>query len=76
MDALMNYINKHSTEYGVRLQYATLKDYFQAVHQSNLSWEVRGNQDFLPYSTGKFSQKCLASPNPSVLFGYMADPVR
>uniref|UniRef100_A0A3B4DSU0 Alpha-mannosidase n=1 Tax=Pygocentrus nattereri TaxID=42514 RepID=A0A3B4DSU0_PYGNA len=54
MDVLMNYINKHSEEFGVTVQYATLKDYFQAVHQSNLSWEVRGSQDFLPYSTEPF----------------------
>uniref|UniRef100_A0A3B1J3W4 Alpha-mannosidase n=1 Tax=Astyanax mexicanus TaxID=7994 RepID=A0A3B1J3W4_ASTMX len=54
MDMLMNYINKHSTEFGVTVQYATLKEYFQAVHQSNLSWEVRGSQDFLPYSTEPF----------------------
>uniref|UniRef100_A0A8B9LIP3 Alpha-mannosidase n=1 Tax=Astyanax mexicanus TaxID=7994 RepID=A0A8B9LIP3_ASTMX len=54
MDMLMNYINKHSTEFGVTVQYATLKEYFQAVHQSDLSWEVRGSQDFLPYSTEPF----------------------
>ncbi|XP_036453273.1 epididymis-specific alpha-mannosidase [Colossoma macropomum] len=54
MDVLMNYINKHSEEFGVTVQYATLKDYFQAVHQSNLSWEVRGSEDFLPYSTEPF----------------------
>ncbi len=52
MDVLMNYINAHSNKYGVAVQYATLKDYFQTVHQTNLSWDVRGNQDFLPYSTG------------------------
>lgn len=52
MDFLMNYINAHSDKYGVAVQYATLKDYFQTVHQTNLSWDVRENQDFLPYSTG------------------------
>ncbi len=52
MDVLMNYINARSDKYGVAIQYATLKDYFQTVHQTNLSWDVRGNQDFLPYSTG------------------------
>ncbi|XP_066536951.1 epididymis-specific alpha-mannosidase isoform X2 [Hoplias malabaricus] len=54
MDLLMSYINKHSKEFGLKLQYATLKDYFQAVYQSNVSWEVRGSQDFLPYSTEPF----------------------
>ncbi|XP_076145488.1 epididymis-specific alpha-mannosidase [Alosa pseudoharengus] len=51
MDVLMDYINQHSDKFGVTVQYATLSEYFQAVHQSNLTWEVRGNQDFLPYST-------------------------
>ena len=52
MDVLVDYINQHSDKFGVTVQYATLSEYFQAVHQSNLTWEVRGDQDFLPYSTG------------------------
>uniref|UniRef100_A0A3P9HAP9 Alpha-mannosidase n=1 Tax=Oryzias latipes TaxID=8090 RepID=A0A3P9HAP9_ORYLA len=51
MDPLMKYINQKSKEFGVTVQYATLSQYFQAVHQSNLTWDVRGSQDFLPYST-------------------------
>ncbi|XP_035281006.1 epididymis-specific alpha-mannosidase isoform X2 [Anguilla anguilla] len=54
MDPLLNYINQHSEEFGVTVQYATLSEYFQAVHQSNVTWEVRGSQDFLPYSTEPF----------------------
>ncbi|XP_036407174.1 epididymis-specific alpha-mannosidase [Megalops cyprinoides] len=54
MDPLLNYINQHSEEFGVTVQYATLSEYFQAIHQSDLSWEVRGSQDFLPYSTEPF----------------------
>ncbi|XP_062850281.1 epididymis-specific alpha-mannosidase isoform X2 [Trichomycterus rosablanca] len=54
MDVLMNYINKNSNKFGVTVQYATLQDYFQAVHQSNLSWELRESQDFLPYSSEPF----------------------
>ncbi|KAJ8390261.1 hypothetical protein AAFF_G00108300 [Aldrovandia affinis] len=54
MDPLLNYINQHSEEFGVTVQYATLSEYFQAVHQSNLTWGVRGSQDFLPYSTEPF----------------------
>ncbi|KAF5905433.1 epididymis-specific alpha-mannosidase, partial [Clarias magur] len=54
MDVLMNYINQHSEEFGVTVQYATLKDYFQALYQSNMSWDVRGSHDFLPYSTEQF----------------------
>ncbi|XP_078147934.1 epididymis-specific alpha-mannosidase [Centroberyx gerrardi] len=51
MDPLMNYINQNSKELGVTVQYATLSEYFQAIHQSDLVWEVRGSEDFLPYST-------------------------
>lgn len=51
MDPLMKYINQNSKEFGVTVQYATLSEYFQAIYQSNLVWEVRGSEDFLPYST-------------------------
>ncbi|XP_005744980.1 epididymis-specific alpha-mannosidase isoform X1 [Pundamilia nyererei] len=51
MDPLMKYINQNSKEFGVTVQYATLSEYFQAIYQSNLTWEVRGSEDFLPYST-------------------------
>ncbi|XP_029522975.2 LOW QUALITY PROTEIN: epididymis-specific alpha-mannosidase [Oncorhynchus nerka] len=54
MDPLVEYINQNSKDFGVTVQYATLSDYFQAVHQSNLTWEVRGSEDFLPYSTEPF----------------------
>ncbi|XP_058888963.1 epididymis-specific alpha-mannosidase isoform X1 [Acipenser ruthenus] len=54
MDPLMDHINRHSDELGVTVQYATLSEYFQAVHTANLSWELRDNQDFLPYSTEPF----------------------
>ncbi|XP_034424999.1 epididymis-specific alpha-mannosidase isoform X2 [Hippoglossus hippoglossus] len=51
MDPLMKYINQNSQEFGVTVQYASLSEYFQAVHQSDLVWELRGSEDFLPYST-------------------------
>ncbi|XP_039997402.1 epididymis-specific alpha-mannosidase isoform X2 [Xiphias gladius] len=50
MDPLMKYINQNSKEFGVTVQYASLSEYFQAIHQSNLVWEIRGSEDFLPYS--------------------------
>lgn len=53
MDPLMKYINENSKDLGVTVQYATLGEYFQAVYQSNLVWEQRGSEDFLPYSTGE-----------------------
>ncbi|CAJ1086096.1 epididymis-specific alpha-mannosidase [Xyrichtys novacula] len=51
MDPLMKYINQNSKEFGVTVQYATLSEYFKAIYQSDLVWEVRGSEDFLPYST-------------------------
>ncbi|XP_030095069.2 epididymis-specific alpha-mannosidase [Serinus canaria] len=54
MDLLVDYINKHSAEFGVTVQYATVSDYFQAVYSRNLTWETRDSQDFLPYSTEPF----------------------
>ncbi|NWS33655.1 MA2B2 mannosidase, partial [Polioptila caerulea] len=54
MDLLVDYINKHSAEFGVTVQYATVSDYFQAVYSRNLTWEIRDSHDFLPYSTEPF----------------------
>lgn len=51
MDPLMNYINENSKAFGVSVQYATLSEYFQAIYKTDLQWEVRGSEDFLPYST-------------------------
>ncbi|XP_061525257.1 epididymis-specific alpha-mannosidase isoform X1 [Phycodurus eques] len=51
MDPLMDYINQNSKDFGVTVQYATLSEYFQAVHNSQLVWDVRDSEDFLPYST-------------------------
>ncbi|NXI33780.1 MA2B2 mannosidase, partial [Sterrhoptilus dennistouni] len=54
MDLLVDYINKHSAEFGVTVQYATVSDYFQAVYSRNLTWQIRDSQDFLPYSSEPF----------------------
>ncbi|XP_060887004.1 epididymis-specific alpha-mannosidase [Labrus mixtus] len=51
MDPLMKYINQNSKEFGVTVQYATLSEYFKAIYQSNQVWDLRGSEDFLPYST-------------------------
>uniref|UniRef100_A0A7N8X3H4 Alpha-mannosidase n=1 Tax=Mastacembelus armatus TaxID=205130 RepID=A0A7N8X3H4_9TELE len=51
MDPLMKYINQNSKELGVTVQYSTLSEYFQAIYKSNLTWDARGSEDFLPYST-------------------------
>ncbi|CAH6977974.1 epididymis-specific alpha-mannosidase [Phodopus roborovskii] len=51
MDPLLEYINNHSAQYSVTVQYATLSDYFQAVHAFNMTWDIRDHHDFLPYSS-------------------------
>ncbi|KAF6131312.1 mannosidase alpha class 2B member 2 [Phyllostomus discolor] len=51
MDLLLRYINKHSSRLRVTAEYATLGDYFRAVHAHNVTWQVRHHQDFLPYSS-------------------------
>lgn len=52
MDLLLSFINTHSSQLGITVEYATLSSYFQAVHAHNATWDVRGHQDFLPYSSG------------------------
>lgn len=52
MDPLLEYINNRTAEYGVSVRYATLRDYFQALHAFNTTWAIRDHHDFLPYSSG------------------------
>lgn len=52
MDPLLEYINNHSAQFGISVQYATLNDYFQALHVSNMTWGIHDHHDFLPYSSG------------------------
>ncbi|XP_034364940.1 epididymis-specific alpha-mannosidase isoform X1 [Arvicanthis niloticus] len=51
MDPLLEYINNHSAQFGISVQYATLNDYFQALHVSNMTWGIHDHHDFLPYSS-------------------------
>ncbi|KAG8591384.1 hypothetical protein GDO81_000154 [Engystomops pustulosus] len=53
MDLLLEYINS-KPEFGVTVRYSTLGDYFQSIYKRNMTWEVRGSQDFLPYSSEVF----------------------
>nr|XP_035150014.2 epididymis-specific alpha-mannosidase isoform X1 [Callithrix jacchus]XP_035150015.2 epididymis-specific alpha-mannosidase isoform X1 [Callithrix jacchus] len=54
MDPLLDHINSHAAKLGVSVQYATLSDYFRALHALNVTWRVRDHHDFLPYSTEPF----------------------
>ena len=53
MDKLVSYINKNSKGLGVHIQYATLGEYFEAIHKINTTWAMRGEEDFLSYSSGE-----------------------
>ncbi|XDB51619.1 hypothetical protein AB1E18_005173 [Capra hircus] len=54
MDIVMEYINSHSLEFNLSVEYATLGDYFRAVHSDQVSWQVRDHRDFLPYSSDMY----------------------
>ncbi|XP_042107597.1 epididymis-specific alpha-mannosidase isoform X1 [Ovis aries] len=51
MDIIMEYINSEESELSLSVEYATLGDYFRAVHSDQVSWQVRDHRDFLPYSS-------------------------
>ena len=53
MDIVMDYINSEASELSFSVEYATLSDYFWAVHSDQVTWQVRDHHDFLPYSSGK-----------------------
>ncbi|XP_021574148.1 epididymis-specific alpha-mannosidase [Carlito syrichta] len=54
MDPLLDRINRRAAELGVSVQYATLGDYFRALHALNVTWHTRDHRDFLPYSSEPF----------------------
>ncbi|XP_043762815.1 epididymis-specific alpha-mannosidase-like [Cervus elaphus] len=54
MDRVMEEVNKFTYQHGVSMEYATLGSYFRAVHAHQLSWPVRDQRDFLPYSSEIF----------------------
>jgi hypothetical protein len=58
MDLLIEYINQHSDDLGIRAQYSTLSDYFTAVHnyqtQYQKYWSIR-TEDFFPYASDNIS---------------------
>ncbi|XP_049637605.1 epididymis-specific alpha-mannosidase-like [Suncus etruscus] len=54
MDLLVNYIQRNASQLKISVEYATLEEYFRALHTLNITWKTRGHQDFLPYSSGQF----------------------
>uniref|UniRef100_A0A8C3FEM4 Alpha-mannosidase n=1 Tax=Chrysemys picta bellii TaxID=8478 RepID=A0A8C3FEM4_CHRPI len=69
MDPLLDYINKHADQFGVTVQYSTVSDYFQALYNRNLTWDIQNYQDFLPYSTEPFQAWTGFYTSRSVLKG-------
>uniref|UniRef100_A0A8C4WHP7 Alpha-mannosidase n=1 Tax=Gopherus evgoodei TaxID=1825980 RepID=A0A8C4WHP7_9SAUR len=63
------YINKHADQFGVTVQYSTVSDYFQALYNRNLTWDIQNFQDFLPYSTEPFQAWSGFYTSRSVLKG-------
>nr|XP_020766350.1 epididymis-specific alpha-mannosidase isoform X2 [Odocoileus virginianus texanus] len=51
MDIIMEHVNNNTSEFSFSMEYATLGDYFRAVHSDQVAWQVRGHHDFLPYSS-------------------------
>uniref|UniRef100_A0A8C2VPQ0 Alpha-mannosidase n=2 Tax=Chinchilla lanigera TaxID=34839 RepID=A0A8C2VPQ0_CHILA len=51
MDPLLDHINSRAAELGVTAEYATLGDYFRALHALNVTWGTRDHHDFLPYAS-------------------------
>ncbi|XP_051020798.1 epididymis-specific alpha-mannosidase [Acomys russatus] len=51
MDPLLEYINNHTAQFGISVQYATLSDYFQALYAFNMTWDIQDHHDFIPYSS-------------------------
>ncbi|CAN0481946.1 unnamed protein product [Rangifer tarandus platyrhynchus] len=51
MDIIMEHVNNNTSEFNFSMEYATLGDYFRAVHSDQVAWQVRGHHDFLPYSS-------------------------
>lgn len=49
MDKLMKYINNNIDKYGMKVFYSTPSLYVDAVHKSNLTWDVK-KDDFFPYA--------------------------
>jgi hypothetical protein len=54
-DRLLAEINGNLTKYGMTFKYATVEEYFSAIHATGTQWPVRGHKDFFPlaYNTGK-----------------------
>lgn len=40
-------MNDNSNEFGIQVQYATLGEFFEALHQKNVTWDVKVEKDFV-----------------------------
>ena len=46
----MDYVNAHSEALGFTVEYATLSQYFAALHNESTAWTTTQHGDFLPYT--------------------------
>ncbi len=88
MDKLVTYINQNTSVSGVQVQYSTLNDYFTAVANAKVDWEVVGPRDYFPYigkhiavqqkrwhSRSLFAQKYHVFLDPSLESDSLVDAV-
>ena len=55
MDRLMEVINSNPSQYGMKIQYSTLSDYFAAVAASGVKFPLVAGGDFFPYADNEDS---------------------
>lgn len=55
MDRLMDVINSNPAQYGMKIQYSTLSDYFAAVAASGVKFPLVAGGDFFPYADNEDS---------------------
>ena len=69
-DLLVDYINKKTNETGVRVQYSTLSDYFDALANETVAWNNWPASDFFPYNNKNAAWFAGTWTSRSALKGY------
>lgn len=47
-DKLIQEINSNPGKYGMTINYATVGEYMDVVHNANITWPIRHHTDFFP----------------------------
>ena len=53
MDKFIEYMNAHEDKYHIHMQYSTLSEYVQKVHQYKKKWTLK-RDDFFPLADGPY----------------------